>query len=545
MKSPGWLLALIALVPAGPAGLRAQEETAVPSRVVAAGLFKNGLAAIRREVKLPGPGTYLVDDMPEPVHGTWWVESDVALETRTTAREVEEPLTAGWGVDFQKTLAGRRVTVHFRDGQIPPATGTVEALEEPKSGGAWSRAYDRPVYDWRYLPGAHASPSAPASNLLILRTETGRVFVDSAMVAYLRAEGPDEKVKVRRRKLVLLLTAPPQAKPATVTLTYLAKGIAWAPSYRVDISDPREISLSQSAVIKNELCDLADAEIHLITGFPNIQFANVVSPLSPRTGWAEFFQQLSTRFEAGHPSTRNVVAQQLVRDNERGPGGFDLSATPSGEGVDIHYQPVGRRTLKEGDALSFVVASGKAPYERIVEWIVADTRDAWGRPSQEDAQSNDAWDAVRFRNPLGFPMTTGAAAIVSGGRFSGQTLSLFVNAGEETTLRVTKALSVRTRSHEKEEEGGRQDAWIGGWQFRRVSVQGQVTVNNHRKEEIRLVVRRRFSGELVSAEGDPAKSLREEGVYSVNPRRELTWNLALKPGEEKTLAYRYTVLVRH
>ncbi len=526
MKPLAWLLAAAALVQAGSTDLRAQEETPVPSRVAAAGLFKNGLAAIRREIRLPGPGTYLIDDVPEPVHGTWWVESDAAVETRTTVREVEEPLASGTGVDFQKALAGRKVTVHFRDGQIPPATGTVEELEEPKGRGSWGRGDDRTPH-------------------LILKTETGRIFVDPGMVAYLRAEGPDRKVTVRRRKAALLVTAPPQAKPATVMITYLTKGISWAPSYRVDISDPRELTLSQIAVIKNELCDLTDAEIHLITGFPNIQFAHAVSPLSPRTTWAAFFQQLSARFESGHVSMGNsIVSQQLVRTNDVAPGGLDLSATPTGEGVDIHYQPAGKRTLKEGDALSFVVAGGKAPYDRIVEWIVPDTRDAWGHPSREE-DSNDAWDAVRFRNPLGFPMTTAAAAVVSGGRFSGQTLSTFVNAGEETTLRVTKALSVRTRSHEMEEEGGRKDVWIGGWQFRRVSVQGQVAVNNHRKEEVKLVLRRRFSGELVSAEGDPAKSLREEGVYSVNPRRELTWALTLKPGEEKTFTYRYTVLVRH
>ncbi len=90
----------------------------------------------------------------------------------------------------------------------------------------------------------------------------------------------------------------------------------------------------------------------------------------------------------------------------------------------------------------------------------------------------------------------------------------------------------------------RQIVWIGGWQFRKVSVRGQVSVNKHRKEEIRLVIRRRFSGELVSAEGDPQKILREEGIY-VNPRRELVWNLTLKPGEGKTFAYRYTALARH
>ena len=87
--------------------------------------------------------------------------------------------------------------------------------------------------------------------------------------------------------------------------------------------------------------------------------------------------------------------------------------------------------------------------------------------------------------------------------------------------------------------------WIGGRQYRRSTVEGELSVSNHRKETVPMVIRRRFSGELVSADGEPKTSLREEGVYSVNKRYEMVWNLSLKPGEEKTLKYTYTVLVMH
>jgi hypothetical protein len=58
------------------------------------------------------------------------------------------------------------------------------------------------------------------------------------------------------------------------------------------------------------------------------------------------------------------------------------------------------------------------------------------------------------------------------------------------------------------------------------------------------VIRRRFSGELLKADGKPATNLLEEGVYSVNRRNELTWAMPVKSGEEINLKYRYTVLVR-
>ena len=81
--------------------------------------------------------------------------------------------------------------------------------------------------------------------------------------------------------------------------------------------------------------------------------------------------------------------------------------------------------------------------------------------------------------------------------------------------------------------------------YRQATVRGELHVGNHRATEVELVIRRQFSGQLVNAEGEPEARLREEGVASVNQRRELVWSLQLAPGEEKRIVYRYQVLVAH
>jgi hypothetical protein len=162
------------------------------------------------------------------------------------------------------------------------------------------------------------------------------------------------------------------------------------------------------------------------------------------------------------------------------------------------------------------------------------------RANDEDAP----WDAVKFKNPLPFAMTTGPAMIQDLGRFAGQRLSYWVNAGEETTLHITKALSIRTRATEVEKPNStRQVVSIGRSEYRSAKVTGELTISNHRNQDVDLVIRRQFSGELASADANPNVKLREEGVYSINRRNELTWNIPLKAGEERTLHYEYTVLV--
>lgn len=527
----------------------AAEETPAKSGIVSVGMFKNGLAYIKRELKVPGPGTYVVSDVPEPVHGTWWVQSDAQIETRVTRREVSEPLRSDSNVDFQKMLAGKQVTIHFREGQIPPATGKVESVADGKDA-AWNRSYERPRYDyWNYYNNPGQPPVASPFRYLVLQTETGRVFVDSGMIAYLKTDGKDDVV-IKQKKPVLIFTAD---KAATITISYLTKGMAWAPNYRVDISDPKTLTIEQGAVVKNELSDIDGAELQLISGFPSVHFGHVLSPMTPGTSWASFFSQLNQRFSSGDASLSNAVYQQAIQSNDPGIGrGVDLSAAPAGEGVDVYYHSIGPRTMQEGDSLALTVAKDKAAYQRIVEWLIPDTRNEFGqyieeyqRRQNQEKFDDTPWDSLRFRNPFKFPMTTAPATVVSGDRFNGQQMSYWVNPGEETCLHVTKALSVRTRNIEREEAGNRDTVFIAGSSYIKTTVKCDITVNNHRKEDITLVIRRNFSGDLIAADGEPKKNLREEGAYSVNVRNELVWNVVLKPGEEKSFSYRYSVMVRH
>lgn len=227
-----------------------------------------------------------------------------------------------------------------------------------------------------------------------------------------------------------------------------------------------------------------------------------------------------------------------------------MSAISIGEGPDIHYEPIGRRSLAEGESLALSVATSTAPYERLVEWNVPDTRRADGRYISEherqrapEKYQDTAWDAIRFKNPLPFPMTTGAAMIVSDDHFHGQRMSFWVNKGEEATIHITKALSIRTRSVEYEEPREREIVYIAGDDYQKTVVKGELFLSNYRNETVKVMLRRQFSGELLEADGDPQTILREEGVWSVNKRNELTWTLTLESGDERNVTYRYSVLV--
>jgi hypothetical protein len=502
------------------------DETPIKSKIVAVDLFKNGLAVVKREATLAKPGVYVIDDVPNPVHGTFWIESAGTVETLVQMRDVEVPVNETTVGNLQDDLAGRKVTLHFKSERQAPVVGTMMKIKLSKT--------DEVVQPGRYL---------------VIQSPKGRVYVDSTEVASIEADDAGEKVKRRQPRLVLTLGATEKAD-TRVVIRYLTHGLSWAASYKIDITDPKTLSLEQHAIIKNELTDLEGAEVRLISGFPSVQFAHVRSLLAPGTTLAGFFQELSGGMYQMADSMRNsVMTQQFVMNNPRVGFNVAIGAIPTGEGVDLHYQSIGKRTLKDGDTLALTVGKGKSGYERIVEWLIPDTRNEYGSHDGRGhgGEDDDAWDALKFKNPLAYPMTTGPALVTANGAFNGQRTTYWVNAGEETVLRVGKALSIRTRSLENEQiakdGSGRDLIWIGGRQFRKSIVEGEIAVSNHRKETVQMVIRRRFSGELSRADGSPKSSLREEGIYSINKRYELVWTMPLKAGEEQTIKYSYSVLV--
>jgi hypothetical protein len=525
-------LAVVLAVP-----VLAAEETPVKATIRSVQLYKNGLAVVHQFVPVSAPGVYRIDDFATPVHGTLSLRGDVPASLRETIRQVDEPPASL--SDYQHAFAGRAVTIYFREPNMPPAKGTIASLPKPKGDERWNRTYQQPSP--YYYFGQPTPAAAPAP--LVLKTSTGIEMVDAGQIARISADG---SAPLQRERPVLLLTVAGEVKtPGQVEIIYLARGLSWAPAYRVDVLDDKNLVIEQLATIKNELADLADTDVQLISGFPGVRFAHVASPLALTQNWAGFFSQLSQPLTA--PSALGVNAFNNIRQQARsGDEGAPVLAT---EGADLHYQSAGKQTLAEGESMQLAVAHAQTPYERIVEWTVPDQRDAQGRyqdiyQSQQDPEDNkDAWDSLRFANPLKFPMTTGPASVFVNGNFAGEQQSNWVDPGERTTVRITKALSIRTLSSEQEQPGERRVIWVGGHEYRQTTVKGELSVSNHRATAAKLLIRRHFSGEMLSADANPTVKLREEGAWSVNPRNELTWQFQLNPGEDRRLTYTYAVLV--
>ncbi|MCX7008940.1 MAG: hypothetical protein NTY53_17125, partial [Kiritimatiellaeota bacterium] len=335
-------------------------------------------------------------------------------------------------------------------------------------------------------------------------------------------------------------------KGAVLNISYLAKGITWAPSYRLDLLNEKTARIYAKAQIFNDLEDIDDAEIRVIAGFPNLQFANVVDPMAFHGDMVSWLQNLTspaqvlTRREA-------VMSQQAVMSNVGFAGGHDMRAdfdpaAYAGRGdSDLFFYELKQVNLKRGERGYFPLFTTEVPYESVYDCRINSSQPAPG--SRGEAFSEDVWHVLRLSNNSKQPWTTAPAMVTRDGLILGQDTMYYTSLGSRTLLRFTKALDVRASSTEKELERQRNVPYRDAtWDL--VTAEGKISLVNLKPVEVTVIVQRTVEGEIITNVQNAELSLAQSGITAVNPTSNLSWEVKMKPRETVGMSYTYKRYVR-
>jgi len=522
-----------------------QPEEAV-TKVTRVSLFKNGMGYFTREGELPRkPGPFVIRPVPAASHGTFWFDCDESAKLRAlTSRKVivPEPVEAVSLLELLQANIGKRVKLYLSSGET--LTGKIIALPQ-REPSVESDPYvgNQPH---TYYP-SRVSASTP--QLVLIETEQAVVAFNPSTVQRVDFFEPNPayhlKKDVERVEMVGDLDRAPGTR--SFTLTYVAKGVAWAPSYRIDISDPDTAVISAKALVINEVEDLEDVTLHLITGFPNIRFADVPSPLSLTLTLSQFFQYLANPPRAPLQILANVLVQQAAA----GPGtprpGYTVPA--AGQAAeDLFLYPVEHVTLAKGETGYYPVLTGYVPYKHVYQWDIPDyvnAEDRYQRPAQPDEEERpQVWHTIRLENKTSLPWTTAPAMTVARGQIVAQDTLTYTPVNGTTTLKLTRAVDVSAEEQELEIDRVRNFARFYGYEYDKVTVEGKLRLESFKDETISMEVTKTFSGELISSAPEADVQQLARGLKSMNPTTLLTWHMQVKPDEVKDITYQYTVLVR-
>ncbi len=507
------------------ATLVSENAPCTDAPVVSASLFKNGLALIVREVKVPAHGELVtIAADPKPVHGTFWIEFDdvVRVESReavwTETRTVKDS-----HYDIVRALhalQGKRVTVFFGHEKLKGTIKTFTGLQ---------------------------------ASFVALKTDQGVELIDSQTISRVSCEDKDaeftaleSKNMEEKRRAILNFSFKLAGHERRLRFSYLCRGASWAPAYRFDLAGEKKGVLSFQGVIRNEILSFKNTHISLVSGFPALMFERIVSPLYRGQNLDVFLSTLSNLGYSGRPAaiSQQVMSNFIMDGSDIPESGAAMQEMDS----DMHVRPAGRVDLGVGDALQLELGRKETDLERVVEWSIPESRDQEGRYQnnwrriQPGASPDELWDTLIVVNPFDFPMTTAPFTVYQQGQILSQNLSYWTAQGQKARIRSGRVLNIATEVKEQEIESSRKRIEIDGDDYQQSEIRCDISLVNRRPTLQKLVIKRSLWGRVHGLTGSGQKRQLAEGAQSQNPRTEVEWNLEMAPGQKMKIGFTYLVL---
>jgi hypothetical protein len=518
-------------------------------------LFKNGLGFFVSEVMAPekAKSFYITPDAAAS-HGTFWVSYPPKVEVESiVAKEVEreEQVEATSVADLLKGNIGKQIKVYLIDKDAAPIDGklicvTSDAQKSPPNPYAPGRAVSdetRGYYGMR--------------NMVFLGTDKEQVAVSADRIARVDFAGgePAKQYSKKANGVRLDISLKKAAGGQKLVVSYLAKGATWAPSYMVDISEPNKARLAAKAEVMDEVCDLNGVDLQLVTGYPNLQFADIASPLAMKENLAQFLQSLIRgQSERGRAAgvLSNVMAQSMSYDRAGSAGEAIMPAYGAAEvgktAEDLFLYPVEKVRLAKGEVGYFPLFTEAVPYTHIYRWEIPDYigegEQYYDQGRRKPEPEQEVWHCIRLDNVMKLPWTTAPAEIVKDGVILGQDTLDYTPAKGKGTVKITRAMNVKAEQLELETDRKRDAAQWYGSHYDLVTVQGKLSATNLQDKPITLEITKRISGEIKVMQPEAKLEKLAKALRAVNANVKLTWTIEIGAGEQKDIGYTYEVYVR-
>lgn len=550
LASKALRLACILISPALFAAETADAPVPLP-KTIAVAAFKNGLAFVLRQGEIPlTAGTARLSPIPTATLGTLWL-APVNPESR-----IDEIVAYRYNTPNQRPIqsigeilranAGKTVTITY---QMKDYTGEVVGLKDSTPDTAAT-----PV-----MPTDARYPQ-PHEDYLLLRTDKRLMAFPLGGISM--ANLPDDAIlhqTVQTPNQALRLKMKNASAREKISMGYLEHGLGWTPSYLISLTDDTNAQITMQAVVTDDAEDLQNAQLFFVVGVPNFAYSNTLSPMSLQQSLVDFMRDAeredSRKKSLGFLS--NAISGQAAmfdKDEANSPislvNGVDEMASAPEE--DLFLYSRSDVTLAKGERASYNVFSGTVSYEHLYNWEVEDQPrvDAFGNvinPSQNPQDANRAdsiWHSIRLKNSTKFPWTSAPALVVSADKPVSQDTLTYTQKGATSTLRVTVATDIRA-SHEEREVTRQPDVTHRrNYNYDLVTVEGRLKVKNFKSKAVHLAIGKTLRGKT-EAQSDLGKTVQlGEGIESDNPKSRLTWEIALAPGQEKVVTYRYRIWVR-
>jgi hypothetical protein len=562
MKSSSVVVLLVCTLFASSSSLFPSESPEAPQalpKTIAVAAFKNGLAfVVRQGIVHLQSGVGRIAPIPNATLGTLW------LAPGESGASLDEVLAYHYNVAAQQNMisleevllanAGKTVTVTYNNKDY---TGEIVGLHDPGSNSTNAAPSPNPEL------AANVSVITPPAKLQYLLLRVDKKLVALPVNSISNAVLPDDTIfteKIERQRSALRFKIKGAADKTNLTVGYLEHGLGWTPSYLISLSDDKTAQITMQAIVIDDAEDLNDADLFFVVGVPNFAYSNIPTPMSLQQTLLAWMKDAEQPVNGRNFTNLNAIGGQvLALDEMKSETGAEpsfaqavaeLSGAPE---EDLFLYTRSGVTLARDERASYNVFSTPVNYEHIYEWEVQDQPrvDGFGNviqsnpnPTTSDAAANSIWHSIRLKNSSKFPWTSAPALVISGTKPVSQDTLPYTPKAASSNLKITIATDIRSSHDEREVARDPNIQHRRNYQYDQVTVEGTLKVRNYKSKEVRLNIRKNLRGEVVSQSDEGNSTKLAEAIQTDNPMSRLTWEVTLKPGEDRVITYRYKVWVR-
>lgn len=327
---------------------------------------------------------------------------------------------------------------------------------------------------------------------------------------------------------------------AKLGMAYLRRGITWIPEYTLKVLDDNSGELTLRGTLVNEAEDLIHTDVHLVVGVPHFLHSDYMAPVAVgqviRTIGAAVAprglqEQIMNR---GAIASNTIVSNQFGRGVEekhvQGDGGNvaraigNLPQLDSAAGSDFTVYTKKDVTLRRGEKAIITLFVKKVPYSHIYHWET---------PKQIQ-------HSLVLHNETDTAWTTGPCLAVSGDRPLSEDLLKYTPRNGRCELPVTAAVNIANDQSESEIDRKLKAHSPRDHEFfDLVTLEGTLKLRNYEKAPVEVLVACTVAGKPIAVSDDGAMSINPGKLQLKDREGTYRWRILLKPGEGKTLTYRY------
>lgn len=507
-----------------PFGLMAQNELN-PTEI---NIFKNGTYFIIRDGNVNiSAGKAAIKVPPSPLLSTFWLTTtkDVKIERILFADDtLQSNRSASSMWELLKINTGKKIKLvySYDEKNIREISGTLMAFN-------------------------------PISYMIKIKTADNKItFLSSSSIKELIfEETPNEINKTDSIVRKGHITFNKASGSVPLRLSYMQSGIQWTPLYNIKILNDKELQLELKATVENYMeTDLTGVDLVLTVGSPNFYYGAQLDPIANSFMSSLGLISSMNGVAGGTFATQRFDNYQVMAEESSADGDVNYNQyynyNSDGEkSNDLYYYKLGKVDLPYNTKTTLMVFSQNVPYEDIYEVSITDAVNYQGYHyvQQTDNVRFDVFHSLKLTNSSTQPFTTGPVFVLDENLMPlAQDQLKYTAIKGQVSVQLARSPDVVVKYSEEETDRTDNYTTINRTRYTKVTVKGEINIENLQEKEIVLNVDKVIYANVVSV-SDGGKFKKIGVYYGVNPASQVKWEIPLKAGEKKTLTYTYEVLI--